>query len=559
MAANPLAAIPSLFGRFLGNAISEAAGFAMGSATSDVLRPQLQSLKNSQNQDNPHIPPDAGAMADGVAKNKVAASTGSFYAKQSGIGDDQFTQLVNVATEYPDVAVLIDLDRRGLLTGTTLAAAIQFLGYTAEFAGYVAGLTVALYDLPSLANGLQQGFVPNNGILPDAPNVGAATVIQNAAIDIDPVAEAAKLGYGPDHLKLAADLAGLPPGPELLQTWVRRGAISEQDLVDGVRQGHTKTEWAQKYLDTLDQVLGHNDFVAARVRGWIDTAAMNAGGALTGYSSDQMNTLFQNHGRPLSWHQVWIGLARGGKMLDPTADLTAASTGIDPAFFKSLQESDIRQEWYDLAWHSRYTYPAAFILRTLTQDGDITGAQANDILVWEGWEPTLAATVSAKWAGGTGTTAAQKKQTLSHLTAEYLAGSLSKDALTTVLTTSLGYTAQQAADEIALAEFTASKAARTKATNAIGKRVVALQLSAADATTALEQMGWPAGAVTNFVNAWTEERNAQLTTLTVAQIAAALKAGALLASQATPLLQDLGEDANAIATIIATAGANPAT
>ena len=123
----------------------------------------------------------------------------------------------------------------------------------------------------------------------------------------------------------------------------------------------------------------------------------------------------------------------------------------------------------------------------------------------------------------------------------------------------MGYTAQQAADEIALAEFNASKAARTKATNAVGKRFIAAQLSPADATTALEGMGWPAGAVEKWLAAWTEERNAQLTTLTVAQIAAALKAGALLASQATPLLQDLGEDAQAIAAIIATSGANPAT
>ena len=115
------------------------------------------------------------------------------------------------------------------------------------------------------------------------------------------------------------------------------------------------------------------------------------------------------------------------------------------------------------------------------------------------------------------------------------------------------------ADEIALAEFNASKAARTKATNAVGKRFIAAQLSPADATTALEGMGWPAGAVEKWLAAWTEERNAQLTTLTVAQIAAALKAGALLASQATPLLQDLGEDAQAIAAIIATSGANPAT
>ena len=69
MAALPLTGVAALFGRFLGNAVSEAAGFALGSATADVLRPRLQTLKNDQNQDNPHIPPDAGTMAEGLCSS----------------------------------------------------------------------------------------------------------------------------------------------------------------------------------------------------------------------------------------------------------------------------------------------------------------------------------------------------------------------------------------------------------------------------------------------------------------------------------------------------------
>ena len=72
-----------------------------------------------------------------------------------------------------------------------------------------------------------------------------------------------------------------------------------------------------------------------------------------------------------------------------------ALTGIDPAFLKGLRESDIRPEWYSLAWAQRFTYPAAFVLRALAQAGDLTQAEVEEILLFEGWEPTLARKVQA--------------------------------------------------------------------------------------------------------------------------------------------------------------------
>ena len=104
MAALPLTGAAALFGRFLGNAISEAAGFAMGSATADVLKPRLQTFKNSQNQDNAHVPPDAGTMAGGAARGQVPETTAAFYAKQLGLVDDQFAQILAAARSGPPIA-----------------------------------------------------------------------------------------------------------------------------------------------------------------------------------------------------------------------------------------------------------------------------------------------------------------------------------------------------------------------------------------------------------------------------------------------------------------------
>ena len=532
-----MAGATSIIGKWFGNAISEATAFAAGIAIGPVLGPPVQALKNATWAAYPDMPVPAELAALGVAQGQIDPTAAGTWAEHQGFGPTQFAAMVNQANVGPQLGYAYEAWRRGLLTDDEFTTALKRTGLEDQWNDAMTGLRDVLLSSAELAMLQQQGFLTS-----DQAN-----------------AEGALQGVTNDRQQLRFDAAGLPPGIETALQMLRRGIIDTDTFAQIVREGHTKTKYTDELEALKDQVLNHNDYVAARVRGWIDTAAMNTGGALTGYSADQMNTLFQNHGRPLSWHQVWIGLARGGKMLSPTDDLTAESTGIDPAFFKSLQESDIRQEWYDLAWKSRYSYPAAFILRTLTQAGDITGDEANHILLWEGWEPTLAATVSAKWAGGTTTTATQKKQTLAHLTAEYLSGALSEAALTNVLTTSLGYTAAQAADEIALANFNAAKSARTKATKNLEKRYIAAQLSAADAQAGLASIGWPQGAIDQFLASWNIERADTLTTLTVGNITTALKNGTILASEATPLLQDLGESAAAIATLFQTYGTNPAT
>src|SRR5438552_3695091 len=116
-----------------------------------------------------------------------------------------------------------------------------------------------------------------------------------------------------------------------------------------------------------------------------------------GMSRADTDLLFKVHGRPLSFHQVWIGLQRGGVYDGPIGD-------IDPAFLKALRESNIRPEWYNLAWHQRYTYPSAFVMRALTQDGTLTAAQAESDLIDMGWRPERAKQAAEKWAsqGGGG-------------------------------------------------------------------------------------------------------------------------------------------------------------
>lgn len=364
----------TLGNKFFGNTISTAAGVAAGSATARALDPALQDLTNAAWEKHPTVPPDAFVLAVGVAQGQVDPAKAAAWAKQQGIGGEQFAALVDVANVGPGLGYAYDAWRRGLLGDAEFVTALKRQGLEDQWADALRGLKDVLLSPAELANARQQGYIDQARQL----------------------AEAEQQGIDGERAEIQFETVGLPPPQGEAQRLLNRGLIDDAQFAQMIREGHTKT----KYIDVLNRareaVLTATEYVNARVRGWITDGDMYAGGALTGHTREHMDLLFKIHGRPLSWHQIWIGLRRGGKYEGSVADL-------DPAFLKGLQESDIRPEWYNLAWAQRFNYPTAFVLRSLTTSGDITASEAEDVLLFEGWEPGFAHKVASSWApSGTG-------------------------------------------------------------------------------------------------------------------------------------------------------------
>jgi hypothetical protein len=334
----------NLLRRFTGSTVSETASFAAGAAMSPTLSPLLQALRNETWSRYPDVPPDAYALADGVAQGQVEPAAAAKWAKEQGIGQAQFAALVNIANTGPGGLI----PDPGLLKG----------------------------ELPA-----REGNVPAYPVYP-----------------IDALKMAAGDGYSRDELGVLVGLQGLPMGSHEAAQAEFRGVITHDDYLRAIAEGNTRNEWAAPIREQSRQIPSAVNYVEARVRNWITPAQMEAGAARHGMTSDDAELLFLIHGRPLSWHQVFIGLRRGGVYGGPVND-------VDPAFLKALQESNIRPEWYNLAWAQRFSYPAAFVLRQLTKDGDLTPAETETILLYEGWEPTLAHTVATKWGETKGSAA----------------------------------------------------------------------------------------------------------------------------------------------------------
>src|SRR6185437_13619886 len=107
---------------------------------------------------------------------------------------------------------------------------------------------------------------------------------------------------------------------------------------------------------------------------------------------------FELLGRPLNVHEVTTGLARGGTF---GGDYST----VPQPYQDAIRRSAIRPEYASLAYHNRYTYPSAFVLRSLAQAGDLGGqAEVATVLEEIGWAPSFATQVSTAWtSGSTGT------------------------------------------------------------------------------------------------------------------------------------------------------------
>lgn len=464
--------MPSFAGlsKFFGRTASEGAAFAAGVAVAPALSPVVREIVNEANakyQTHPVSPNDAAAI---VAEDVDTYPWGEQEAAFNGIGPDRFKRLWGEALNAPGLGELFAMWRRGLISDADFTHGLRKAKLETRWDGGLEGLHDTLLSSEELAMMQQQGFVDD------------ARANQEGGLQ----------GVTPERQQLRFEASGLPPGIETALEMLRRSIIDAPTFAQIVREGHTKTKYTDELLQLQTRVLSAIDYVQGHLRNWISEAEMVAGGALTGHTAEQMDFLFKIHGRPISFHQTWIGLQRGGQLDGPTDD-------IDPAFLASLQRSDIQPPFYNLAWHNRYNYPSAFVLRSLTQSGEITEADAHQVLLFEGWEPTFAAKVAAAWSKGT--SAAAKEATASDLLALW-DGAKATAAETQTALEALGYSAAEAQRKMEVVEARRVAGAKSSAIGDLHTAYKKGALSTARTVTALEALGLSATGAAEIEQAW---------------------------------------------------------
>jgi hypothetical protein len=373
-------------------------GGAIGAAASEAIAPALEPAKQKAWSNNQLrvLSPDAAAelVAEGAIPIKSAYDTGA----RQGFPPDKMDGLVHLALTAPGVPEALNLYRRRSFDGIADAEAVMQLRHAfakakieKQYWPQLEQLAVTPLELPVLANLIVRGLVDPPFKLPYTPPAGVGNVQPFPQSTVDVTKEAEAAGYDLAHLFAQVAITGRPMGAVEAAEANFRGILTDDDYLRAILEGDTRGEWANAIRERARQIPSVTNYVEGLVRNWITEDEMNAGALRHGMTPEDAHLLFLTHGRPLSWHQVWIGLQRGGVYDGPT-------DAIDPAFLKALQESDIRPEWYNLAWAQRYNYPTAFVLRQLTSSGDITADDAEQVLKYEGWEPSFAHKAAQAWA-----------------------------------------------------------------------------------------------------------------------------------------------------------------
>lgn len=370
------------------------AALGVGGAAGAAFEPAFEVPRQEAWKAEPNRVLDLGTLAHLVAQGLITEEAAEGEAARSGYRPERLRALVQLNLRAPDVAEALALWRRGRITEAQVDHVLAKAQIEEQYHAAIKELEFTRLDPAIIATAIQRGIMRDPGFLPVEPPSGAGKVRPFPVSGLDPLAEALASGVNEERLFVETALVGLPASPDLAARMTFRGIIDRVDFARAIAEGNTRNEWADALFEGFREILTARQYAELHLRGWITEEEMLAGTAKHGMSAADAELLFKVLGRPIPEHQVVTGEARGGVYDGPIDHIPAA-------FLAALRQSNIRPEWYNLAYANRYSYPSAFVLRSLTQAGDISEAEAHQILLNIGWPPDLAATVSAHWAGGT--------------------------------------------------------------------------------------------------------------------------------------------------------------
>lgn len=346
-----------------------AVGVGVGQSVADAISPITRELANEAWAKYLSMPVSAVEAASVVASGERPYNWGLAEATKNGINQERFDALVDMFDTAPDLSSLFEMLNRGLISEGDFREGARKQFIEDKWTNALVQLARRILSPAEAAQAWQRGYMTE------------------AAAE----AEAALSGVSPERSRIQRESAGLPPPPETAMQMLRRGVITDAEFEQMIREGNTKTKYTDEYLAIRQRILSGPEWASLRLRGWATEQEAAAGGAAEGWSADDMELLYLNRGRPATTRQVHIGYARGGEL--------PGAAGEREAFERAVRQSNIRTEYTDLLWASRYTYPSAFVIRGLTQAGTFDRATAERILIESGWPPQYATLAANDWAG----------------------------------------------------------------------------------------------------------------------------------------------------------------
>lgn len=413
-------------------ALSFFVGNAAGRASSETVSPVFEPLRQNSWARRPYrvLGPLFAARADAQQLTKEQnlasldgngnqVSSSHFPESQVDLEDDVIREgygparwdlLRRMAREMPTFSEALSMWQRRRIPQDTLDTILARQGIPPALWPAMRALAIDLLSPATVANAVQQGHMPNEGesgrhILPppiaEKPGIvppsadGPDYDIPLTQIDIDPEKEVEMGGLDFERLQIEANLAGLPPPQEMLLDMWRRGIITKQAVIAGIREGHTKTKWIPAVLALKRRRLAAQEYANAWLREWISEAEAKEGGRAQGYTADDMELLYKNRGRPAAPGQMWTAWAR--KVIGPRGVPTNYQDHEE-----AIRRSNIRPEYAPMLWGIRFYYPPLFQLNRLVQAGAVEIPEALKWAEFNRTAPEVLTALEKYWRGAAG-------------------------------------------------------------------------------------------------------------------------------------------------------------
>jgi hypothetical protein len=443
----------------------------VGGAAAQALEPDFIDIRQNSWKDNPNLVLEPELLARLVAQGGVDLAAASDEAAFSGLSGNRFRDLVWLEQHVPGAAELLFLWRYGKITEEEWREAMTKTGMRPDFIDAMAATFSLPLDAGAIATAVHRGIMAGAGLILQEPPTAPGVVPIVPPSTLDPVEQARALGISHEQLRVLVGNTGLPLSLfEMLQL-LNRGLVTEDDVKRAIAESNLRNEYMDVAIPLKRRLLTPHEYAETELRGVKTHAEAQAGAKMHGLEAADYDALFEIIGRPLAVHQITTGLARGGTFGGTYAD-------VPEPYRDAIRRSAIRPEYAQLAHANRYSYPSAFVMRSLAEAGDLGDTAAVALLLEEiGWPPALAAKVAAKWMP-TGTSAD------THVTK-----------------------------------------ARAQLWTTTHSSYVKAEIGAADATTALTTAGVEPGSIAGVLAVWDAERSLIRKQLSVAQLQKALHAG----------------------------------
>lgn len=375
---------------------------------------------------------------------------------------------------------------------------------------------------------------PVNPSVPLSPAEAALATLRHNPHLGNPAGEAALSGMNAGRFDAMVYNTGEALALGELLLLYRRGQISEDRLVTGLRQSRIRDEWLPEILQLQFAPPGAGEVIAGAVKGHLTDADATTKLGEAGINPANYAWLRASAGRPPGIEQMLHLRNRGEATTDDV--------------IRAVRQSDINDDFLPFVLHLGEYHPPPRSIVPMLRHGAITEARARELLAQNG---VLPADIDAFVIEAHTTPASTGKQlTQAQVLRMYQAHFIDRATATARLAALL-----YPGDEITLlldyTDTARHEAAITAAANKIGAQYVAHHLTRPEVATALGELGMNGAQQTDVLAVWDIERATLVHRLTPAQVVGAYRRGEIDPLQTQQRLLDLGVQLADLAIVVA--------